>query len=111
MAEENQLPPKPKPRRWIPAKDGSHNEIYGNFVHPTWTLFDVRIRVGILVPDEADASDFVVEERAAITVSWPQAKNLRDVLTGLVTSYEEANGEIKPLKLPPDPSAKWGDKD
>jgi hypothetical protein len=62
------------------------------------------------VPDEGDEKDFVVEERAAITFSWPQAKQLRDIFAGLVASYEEANGEIKPLKLPPDPSAKRSDK-
>jgi hypothetical protein len=39
---ENQLPPQPRLRRWITAKDGTHYEMCGNFVHPTWTLFDVK---------------------------------------------------------------------
>jgi hypothetical protein len=39
-------------------------------------------------------------ERAAITLSWHQAKNLIDMLNGVVKNYEEINGELKTPKLP-----------
>jgi len=111
---EGKKPSQPK-QRWIPARDGSFIEIYGNFAHASWTLFDVRIKVGHLIPseespdpiddkDSLNPKGFVIEQLAAITIAWPQAKYLRDVLTRLVASYEEVNGEIKPLKLPPDPT-------
>ncbi len=108
MANENRPPQSvppfgPTQYKWIPARNGVNQEIYGNFVHPSWTLFDVRLRVGQLIPDEASKT-FVVEERAAVTFAWPQAKVLRDMFARLVDAYEEANGEIEPLKLPPDKS-------
>ena len=79
-------------------------QIYTNFVHTSWTLFDVRFQLGQLVPIEPGVSnDFVVEEQGSVTLPWAQAKYLRDVLIGLIENYEKANGEIKPLKLTPVP--------
>ena len=90
----------------MPAKDGIQ-EIYCNFAHANWTLFDLTIQIGQLMPErEPTTPGFVVEHRAAITFPWPQAKVLRDLLVQLVASYETANGEIKPINLPPDPTAK-----
>jgi hypothetical protein len=97
-----------KPRtKWIPSKSGSIPEIYTNYTHASWTLFDVRLRLGHLVsadPSNEGAKEFVSEELGAVTFSWPQAKFIRNTLNQLLASYEEANGEIKPLKLPPDPT-------
>ena len=93
MAEEN----KKVEFKWVRSKE-SIPEVYGNFFHATWTLVDVRVRVGELVPDLSNPSDkkaFLVDERAAVTVSWPQAKVLAGTLTKLVASYEQVNGEIK----------------
>ncbi|HME57979.1 MAG TPA: hypothetical protein VKF63_06560 [Terracidiphilus sp.] len=101
MADEHKPPQLGSQFKWIPARDGKIVEIYGNYVHPSWTLFDVRMRVGQLIPDETEKT-FVVEERASLTFSWPQAKFLREMFARLVDAYEEVNGEIKPLKLPPD---------
>jgi len=42
----------------------------------------------------------VNEERAAVTLGWRNAKQLRDQLANLIASYEEENGEIQiALKL------------
>ena len=93
--------------RWVPSKNGNSPEIYTNYTHASWTLFDVRVRLGHLVsgdPSDETAKEFVAEEVGAVTFSWPQAKFMRDNLNRLVASYEETNGEIKPLKLPPDPT-------
>lgn len=93
--------------KWIPSRSGSMPEIYTNYTHASWTLFDVRVRLGHLVADDISdetAKEFVAEELGAVTFSWPQAKFIRDTLTKLVESYEETNGEIKALKLPPDPT-------
>lgn len=91
---------------WVPSPNGVP-EIYTNFVHANWSLYDVRIRLGQLVPDPKSTnpatSKWVSEERAAVTFAWPHAKILRDLLINLVKRYEEVNGEIKPLKLPPSP--------
>ena len=44
ISRENQLPPQPKVRRWITAKDGTHYEMYGNFRIPD--LDAIRCEVG-----------------------------------------------------------------
>jgi hypothetical protein len=86
-------------------------ETYANVVNLNWTLHDVRIRFAelIQVPDDDrptwENQHGVLLERAAVTVSWHQAKYLRDVLDGIVKNYEEINGELKALKLPDRPSA------
>jgi len=104
MAEETK-PDKPaNVYKWIMARDGSVHELYSNYAHISWTLFDVRVRLGKLIPSEAEKEKFVVEEQAAVTCSWHQAKHLRNMLTQLIDSFEKVNGEIKPLKLPPDPT-------
>ncbi len=93
--------------RWIQSRTGSIPELYTNYTHASWTLFDVRVRLGHLVsadPSDEAGREFVAEEIGAVTFSWPQAKFMRDMLARLVASYEEVNGEIKHLKLPPDPT-------
>lgn len=101
MDEEKKQPETPVKFEWVKRKEGTP-EIYSNYVNASWTLFDVRITLGQLVPlDVGSNTGFVVEERAAVTVAWPEAKVLRDALVDLVSRYEKVNGEIKPLKLPP----------
>lgn len=85
--------------KWVRSKENVP-EIYGNMVNPSWTLVDVRFRIGQLVPVGTGNSEFVSQEQAAITVAWPYVKVLRNILTELVDSYERANGEIKPIILP-----------
>jgi len=81
-------------------------ETYSNVVNMNWTLHDLRLRFAelIQVPDEDrpnwENQHGVIMERAAITIPWHQAKVLRDMLNGVIRSYEELNGELKPLKLP-----------
>jgi len=88
---------------WATPK-GPQPEIYTNFVHVSWTLFDMRFQLGALVPAELGVSNaFVVEPRGAVTIAWAQAKVLRDILVGMIDSYEKTNGEITPIKLAPAP--------
>jgi len=99
MAEETK--PSDTPRfKWVKSEKGIV-ELYGNTIHPTWTLFDVRLVIGQLMGTRGDPIDkgFVIEEQGGLTISWPQAKALRDSLAALVAAYEEANGEIKEIKL------------
>jgi hypothetical protein len=99
MDEELKEPEKPK-FIWVKPKE-STPEMYGNYLHVSWTLFDIRIQVGKLVPTGSELTEFVVEQQGALTVAWPEAKVLRDMLNDVVTRYEKVNGEIKPLVLPP----------
>ncbi len=97
---------KPKPGGWIKSPDGVA-EIYANTAHITWSLDDLRIRLGQLInsPDTPNPGPDLVsvsEERAAVTISWRGAKILRNQLTDIIDSYESVNGEIKiDIKLPP----------
>lgn len=89
--------------QWIDPKEPVP-EIYTNYVHVSWSLFDVRFQLGQLVPVGAELNEgFRIEKRGAVTIAWPEAKSLRDMLIDLVSRYEQANGEIKPLKLPSSP--------
>ncbi len=74
-------------------------EIYSNYLHSSWSLEDVRLLFGQLKPQFGDSNTFLVEERGAITLSWPQAKHLARSLAAIVAKYEEANGEIKRARL------------
>jgi hypothetical protein len=87
--------------KWIEGREPVP-EIYTNFVHVSWTLFDVRFQLGQLIPTGDDLNDgFRIEKRGAVTVAWPEVKNLRDTINDLLDRYERTNGEIKPLKIPP----------
>lgn len=89
--------------KWKTPRYGAVPEIYTNFVNVSWTLFDLRVRLGHLIPAQ-DGSGFDAEELAGVTFAWPQAKILAKALTEMVASYEAANGEIKEIKMPADPS-------
>jgi hypothetical protein len=84
-------------------------ETYANVVNMNWTLTDVRIRFAQLlqIPDEDrptwENQHGILLERAAVTIPWLQAKNLRDNLDGIIKNYEEVNGELKVPKLPARP--------
>lgn len=104
MEEKKQIPltqPETKSYEWR-AKEGTP-QIYTNFANVSWTLFDVRFVFGQLIPAAPGTKQFIVEERASVTFAWPEAKALRDMLVALIAQYEEVNGEIKPLKIPPAP--------
>ncbi len=89
---------------WVKTPAGAI-EVYSNFTHTSWTLYDIRIQFGHLLPLVDDPNGtFVAEERAGVTLAWAQAKNLARVLDSLVKAYEAANGEIKPINLPNTPT-------
>lgn len=99
--------PTEKQFKWVPPRDGKPSpEIYANFTHSSWTNYDVRIRLGQLVPELDYGGEFVVEERASVTITWQHAKYIAGALAELVQSYEKANGQIPVLKLPSDPTTK-----
>ena len=91
---------------WVRSPSGMP-EYYANMVHLMWSLDDVRFRLGQLVesPETIDPGPnfkAVSQENVAVTISWRNAKLLRDQLTNLVEAYEKANGQIKTdVKLAP----------
>jgi len=96
-----------KRHKWIPPRDGRPvPEIFSNIVQSSWTNYDIRIRLGQLIPEVDYGGDFVVEDRAAVTLSWQHAKYVAKLLSDLVNSFEKTNGDIPLLKLPPDPTPK-----
>ena len=90
---------------WVKSPHGIC-EVYANAMHVTWTQDDVRVRLAQVVEDPQTPNpgkDFrgANEERAAITFPWRHAKLLRDQLTAIIDSFEEANGTIRlDIKLP-----------
>jgi hypothetical protein len=106
MTEEEKKQPEkinpPSERRWqIP--EGGRPDIYSNIYFLHWSLVDIRLRFGQMVPDPEkppESSGWYVQELAAVTTSWAQAKALALQLSEMVKKYEDLNGEIKPLKMP-----------
>jgi hypothetical protein len=100
MSEESTVPETPK-YKWVPPRDGRPiPELYTNYIVTSWSMYDIRARIGQLVPCGEGKSDFVVEERAALTLTWQYAKAVAGLLAKLVSEYEKTNGEIPALKLP-----------
>jgi len=104
MEQEQKIPQRvtiePVKFEWVIPKEGAP-ELYGNFYHVSWTLFDVRFQIGQLIPKSPDpGSGFFVDQRGSFTMAWPEAKALRDSLVDVVARYEKANGELKPINLP-----------
>lgn len=87
-----------KPLDWEPSEKGIA-EVYANIINVNWSLYDVRLRVGQIVPSR-DNSKFIVEERAAVTIPWHSMKHLHFVIGDLIARYERANGELKAPVLP-----------
>jgi hypothetical protein len=91
--------PKKAGFKWVKSEKGTV-DIYTNMIQPTWTLFDVRLVLGLLGSTKGNpTAGFAIEEQGGVLMSWPQAKALRDILTNIVAAYEKANGEIKEIKL------------
>jgi hypothetical protein len=103
MTEETKHP-GPQVFEWVEAEYDAP-EIYGNFTNCSWTLVDVRIQIGQLIPKKPGnlSAGFAVQERGFVTLAWHQAKVLRDILESVVASYEQVNGEIKMPNLAPTP--------
>src|SRR5579863_7428338 len=87
---------------WIPSAHGV-SEIYTNFIHINWTLFDLRLRLGQVVADPRQSTpiaSWAIIERAAVTIPWGQAKYLRDQLNECLERYEKVNGPLTVPQLP-----------
>lgn len=79
-------------------------EIYTNSIDICWGCHDVRLRLGRLVPADggygsAKPLRIIVEQTAAVTMAWNEAKLLRDMLIDAIERYELANGELQWPKL------------
>jgi hypothetical protein len=88
--------------RWV-KPDGGPVKLYSNFVGVSWTMVDLSVGAGRIIPKFAvidPNQPMEVEEQGTVTMSWWSAKFLRDQLTQVIESYEKANGEIKPPNLP-----------
>ncbi len=84
-------------------------DIYANYMHLGWSLDDVRITLGLLTAENVNSkSAFYSEKTGSVTLPWRQAKNLRDMLSRVIASYEEKNGEISTpyLASPEEPKEK-----
>jgi hypothetical protein len=90
------------PFSWIESEEGVC-EAYSNFIHMNWTLYDVRIKFGQIIPhpeQQPGAAVWAISDQAALTIPWGQAKVLRGMLDEAVSKYEALNGEITVPKLP-----------
>jgi hypothetical protein len=78
-------------------------EAYSNVLYVNWSLHDVRIRFGQIIPHPTmppENATWAVNEGADITIPWGQVKYLRDTLNDVIERYEKANGELKIPTMP-----------
>ena len=82
--------------KWVRPKSGNPPpEIYANCTQASWTIYDLRLQLGSVIPSEAEPNELVVENVGAVTISWHHAKAIRDALSELIAIYEKVNGELK----------------
>lgn len=84
--------------KWVRPPEGVF-ETYSNQTHLAWSLDDVRVRfaqLGLRDDTLSPGSPFVSVnvEKAAITLSWRNAKILHHQLSQIISNYEKENGEI-----------------
>jgi hypothetical protein len=100
--EKKESPAADQPIPWVSVPDGVE-DVYANYVQLNWTLYDVRMRFGQIIPhpqDPPERARWAVLESVAVAVPWGQAKLLRDLLSQVIQKYEEINGPIVIPKLP-----------
>lgn len=96
---DNETPENKKHFKWIKPPQGVF-DTYANQTHLNWSLDDVRIRfaqIGEAGDDTGPGADIVPAnfEKAAVTLSWRNAKILLNQLAKVIHNYEKVNGEIK----------------
>jgi hypothetical protein len=98
MPPENTLPSK---GTWIEPKSGVFTA-YANYVNALWTPHDIKLRFGELsrIMQSDTTREFIVEERADITLAWSEAKMLLTMLAEIISRYEAVNGEIQTPQVP-----------
>lgn len=67
--------------------------VYANQVQLTGSLWDLRMVFGESLG--FDGTKVTIEQRASITLAWPQVKVLCQLLAANIKQYESRNGEIK----------------
>jgi hypothetical protein len=72
--------------------------VYANHVQVGQSAFDVRIRFGEAI--RVANNQVTIEQRAHVTMTWLQVKQLCARLNRIIEAYEKENGPIKPPKLP-----------
>jgi hypothetical protein len=82
---------------------GGFHELYANYTYLTFTRHDVRMLFAQLyrLPQvKSDVPTNRIEERAAITLAWSEAKAFAESLVATIALFESVNGEIKGPNLP-----------
>jgi hypothetical protein len=73
-------------------------ETFTDYIHAFWTGSDFSLRFYKMTQPNVEIEPnrpAVVEERAIVTMPWPQVKILRDLLVQVVERREKVYGEIR----------------
>ncbi len=80
---------------------GTCPEVYSNYVFLTGSDSDVRMLFTQTISREGGVGAVECEARAAVTVTWENAKRYRDALSQMIERYEAKNGEIRDPRIEP----------
>ena len=75
--------------------------VYANQIETTPTFYDIALTFARVT--RGPNGKPVLEEQATATVAWEHAIRLRDLLSRLLTAYEEKNGPIRLMHESKDP--------
>ena len=92
-----------KEQFFVVERDGGVLYTYANNVNLDWTAHDIRFRFSemTLMPEHRqDRGTHRIEERASITVSWSEAKEIHVLLGRVLRECELRNGPIRPIQTP-----------
>ncbi len=67
--------------------------VYSNHIQIGQTAFDVRIIFGLITNVTAEKVE--VTQQAQVSLSWLEAKALKEFLSAYLAQYEKLNGELK----------------
>lgn len=71
--------------------------VYANHILSAKTTYDLRLIFGEVI--EADDATITVENRAVVTMAWPEVKALHEIIGQTLAEMESINGEIKTMVL------------
>ena len=78
------------------AKGGT-TRCYANQVDVSWTAFDIQLHFNEFFDDIREVplkSNYRVEKKAMVTLSWVEAKQLLGILGKVIAGYEKNNKQI-----------------
>lgn len=88
--------------KFVEPKEGI-KRVYANHIQISQTPDDIRVLFGELI-HVSEQGVITIEDRAAITMAWSEAKRAVQFLQSVISAFEKQNGAIRTPTLPQIPT-------